>query len=214
MYKFLLLDLDNTLYPRESGLLQRIDRRIDDFIELKLGLAPAEVTLIRQEYWQRYGTTIEGMLIHHNTDPEEYLEYAYRVDVAAFIKPNSDLAGMLAGLDLRLAVFSNSPLEYVRRVLKRLSIERLMECIYDITFLGYRGKPNPVSYQKVLADLGARSEECILVDDTPANLLGAQHAGLTPVHIGRPDSAFEWSIAHIEEVAEVITEVIEARKTA
>jgi putative hydrolase of the HAD superfamily len=214
MYKFLLLDLDNTLYPRESGLLQRIDRRIDEFIQLKLGLSPEEVTMVRQEYWQRYGTTIEGMLLHHNTNPQEYLEYAYRVDVASFIKPNPELAAMLAGLDLRLAVFSNSPLEYIQRILRRLAIERLIECVYDITFLGYQGKPNPVSYQKVLTDLGVRAEECILIDDTTTNLCGARNAGITPIHLGRTDPAFEWSIAHIGEVAEVITEVIEARKTA
>lgn len=31
--KFMLFDLDNTLYPRESGLFSRVDQRINEYLE-------------------------------------------------------------------------------------------------------------------------------------------------------------------------------------
>lgn len=46
--------------------------------------------------------------------------------------------------------------------------------IFDIRFLGFVGKPEPTAYQQVLEAIGARGEECVMVEDSVANLAPAK----------------------------------------
>ncbi|NLG84782.1 MAG: hypothetical protein GX493_09315 [Firmicutes bacterium] len=56
---YLLFDLDNTLYPEESGLLAHLDRRIEEFLVHNLGLEKkASAAALRETYRQKYGITL------------------------------------------------------------------------------------------------------------------------------------------------------------
>jgi putative hydrolase of the HAD superfamily len=214
-FKYLMLDLDNTLYSKQSGMLKYIDSRIDDFIECKTGIPKAEIPQLRLDYLKRYGTTLGGMVAHHRIDPEEYMEHAYGIDVAEFIAPDPKLVAVLEGVKLQKVIFSNSPLEYIHRVLKVLEISRFFMGIYDIRFCNYLGKPNLSGYQKVLADLKAKGEECILVDDCVANVIGAGKAGITPVFLSYGLSPpVEWVIDEIYDLSGVIPGIVAGRISA
>jgi putative hydrolase of the HAD superfamily len=57
-------------------------------------------------------------------------------------------------------------------------------------------KPEPPIYDLTAAKLGLRPEDCVFVDDTPANLVTARHLGMATVHFTGAPSDF----AEIERV--------------
>lgn len=214
-YQYLILDLDNTLYPKMSGMLSYIDRRIDNFIAQKTRIPDRIIPQLRSEYLRKYGTTLGGMIVHYEIDPGEYLENAYNINIADFLKADPLLGKVLAGVDLKKVIFSNSPLEYVKRVLEVLGVNQYFHQIYDIKFCDYWGKPNLSSYRKVLADLQANGAECIMVDDSLANVLGAKQAGITPILLsGQPTSEVEWVIGEVYEISHLIGEILQKRISA
>ena len=204
-YQYLIFDLDNTLYPKESGLLNQVNKQIDQFISLKLKIPTIKVPQLRQEYWKQYGTTLGGMVARHRIAPDEYINYAYNVKITDFLTPDPGLIKVLAGINIKKVVFSNSPLNYVEDVLKVLQIQDLFEKIYDIQFCGYLGKPNLSSYIKVLTDLKVEGKECLFIDDTPVNVLGAEAAGIDSVLLGNNSvDGIKWRISGLMELPELI----------
>jgi putative hydrolase of the HAD superfamily len=61
----MLFDLDNTLYPASSGVMQSIDQRIGEYVQQRLGLPEVEAAKIRHYYYTTYGTTLRGLQQHH-----------------------------------------------------------------------------------------------------------------------------------------------------
>lgn len=213
--KYLICDLDNTLYSPDSGLLNQIDQNIELFLSQKFKLPLAEITKIRRQYWINYGTTLEGLIRHHQICPEEYFQYTYNVNVGDFLTNDFKLQQVLQAIDLPKVVFSNSPKSYINKVLQELGICNCFSKIYDIIFCEYQGKPNRASYQRVLADLNITPTECIFVDDTLSNIEGANSLGITSIWI-RPneEQQTEWSLTDIYELPKLITEILVNRKTA
>lgn len=215
-YQFLLLDLDNTLYPRESGLLKHIDYRIERYLSEKLKLGYRELCQVRQDYWCRYGTTLGGLILHHQVDPDEYLKFAYDIKIADFLKKDNQLYQTLESIDIPKCVFSNSPSFYVEQVLNTLGIRELISKIYDIQFLDFFGKPNPSSYLQVHNDLQVSGEDCILVDDFLVNIKGAEIAGLTPIWLtdSLEEDSVKWRIKEIYELPAVIGKLVGNKMSA
>ena len=56
--KCILFDLDETLYPSQSGLMARIGELMSRYMEERLGMSPSEVPTLREHYYHTYGTTI------------------------------------------------------------------------------------------------------------------------------------------------------------
>ncbi len=207
-YRYVIFDLDNTLYPKESGLLNQIDRQIDQYINWKLDIPKAKIGKLRKDYWEKYGTTLGGMVACHQIDPEEYINNTYNVEVTDFLKPDPLLTKILDGLKMKKVVFSNSPLDYVEKVLEVLQIRGFFEKIYDIKFCGYLGKPNLSSYDKVLADLGVEGKECLFIDDTPVNILGGEAAGIDSILLGSGFTEnIKWRISNLTELPLIIPKI-------
>lgn len=208
MFRYLIFDLDNTLYPKEAGLLDQINRQIDLYIGQKTKIPKSKLSKIRLDYCKKYGTTLGGMVVHYKIDPKEYFRNAYNIKIADYIKPDPAQAKILEGLDFKKVVFSNSPLEYVEEVLDTLGIKDQFEKIYDINFCNLVGKPNLSSYNEVLADLGIEGKECLFIDDTPLNVLGGEAAGITSILIGEgPVSNISWVISNLAELPMIIPQI-------
>ena len=148
-------------------------------------------------------------MLNYQINPDDYFRYAYQIKIADFIRPDPALAKVLQEINLRKAVFSNSPLEYIEEVLQILNVRRFFDEIYDIRFCNFFGKPNPSSYQRVLAHFQVKSEECLMVDDCPANLAQARKLGMTPILLS-PDPApeYEWVIEEICELKMLLPEIL------
>ncbi|MFA5515917.1 MAG: pyrimidine 5'-nucleotidase [Desulfuromonadales bacterium] len=180
----ILFDLDNTLYPPERELFSLIDKRINAYMCDVVGIPAGEVDSLRRRYWADYGVTLGGLIRHWAVDPEDYLEYVHDVDVAGRLQLDDALRQMIAGLPLRRAVFTNGSRGHADRVLGVLGLHDLFEEIFDIRVAAYLPKPFPDPYHRVLERLGLPAEQCIMVEDSAANLRTAKELGMGTVLVG------------------------------
>src|SRR4051794_40060943 len=78
-----IFDLDNTLYPAGSPVWPQIDARITAFIAGMFGVDGLSARALQKYYYQRYGTTLRGLMIEHDLDPQIFLDFAHDIDRSA-----------------------------------------------------------------------------------------------------------------------------------
>lgn len=185
----LLFDLDDTLYARTLGVIQRVDRRINEYLLERIGIAPAEVDATRRRWWTEHGTTLRGLMVKRSIDPDDYLRFVHEIELDDLVVPDTRLATLLAELPGRKFVFTNASRAHAARVLGRLGVAHAFEGVFALEDLGYVPKPDPSAYEHVLAGVGAPPGECWFVDDNAKNLLPARALGMRTVWIGDPPLA-------------------------
>lgn len=204
--KYILFDLDDTLYKTSAGLMQQISQRMNDYMITRLGIPETDVARVRLDYWEQYGTTLRGLYIERHIDPQAFLDYVHDIPIAEFLNADAQLDALLEKLPGRKFIFTNAPENHARRVLAALGIERHFERIFDINFIRYESKPAASAYERVLAALGARGDECLMIDDSARNLAPARALGMRTVWLDgkgveEPHQAAEAIIRAIYEVA-------------
>lgn len=184
-FSTLFFDLDATLYPSSNGLWDQIRHRIYQFMREELGLAEDIIPATRDRYWTTYGTTLEGLRIHHQVDPDDYLAYVHDLPLDQYLEHDQILRDLLISLPQDLWIFTNADRHHADRVLKKLGIADLFTGIVDLISMDFVVKPNPKSYQIALANAGGIDpENCVLFDDLLANLNGAKKIGFTTALVG------------------------------
>ena len=211
MIQAILFDLDDTLYPPHSGVMEQIRALIHRYISTRLHLSDEEGDALRRAYFQTYGTTMRGLQLNDNIDPDEFLHFVHDFAVDEYIQPNPELDAVLASIPLRKIVFTNASREHAQRVLEALGIGRHFERIVDVRDVDYEGKPQPTAYRRICDLLDLRPEECLLVDDNVRNLQPAKELGMTTVlvqeHGPNPGNGVDFCLARIEEISQVVDRV-------
>ncbi len=210
MLPFLLFDLDNTLYPKSLGIFDQVVERIRNYMEDCLGFEKTLARELRQEYIRRYGSTLRGLMVHYNLNPEEYLEYVHDVGVEKKLSPNPALAELLGSIRSDKAIFTSGHLPHAKKVLRCLGVENYFPHIFDITFTRYIPKPNPEPYHQILEHLGLDGRDCMMIEDSAANLLPAKELGMATVLVGKDaggvNGFVDYVIADILELGDLLEE--------
>jgi len=184
-YNTIFFDLDDTLYPPNSGLWDLIGERINQFIQEKLEIPPAETTLLRNRLFETYGTTLRGLVNEYWINQEEYLAFVHDVPVDQILKPDPELRGLLLSVSYRRVIFTNADRFYARRVIHALGLDDCFSQIIDILDISPACKPQIPAFQKAVDLTGATSpENIILIDDTPKNLETAAQMGFFTILVG------------------------------
>ncbi len=181
MIKHILFDLDETLYPFSTGLMQHINRRMNEFMVQNLGVPVEDVSAMRQAYWHKYGTTLRGLYVERHIDAQAFLHYVHDIPLGEYLRADERLDALLAAIPQDKYIFTNAPEDYARRVLGILGIERHFRRIFDINFIAYESKPAASAYQRVLEALNVRGDECLMIDDAARNLAPAKALGMRTV---------------------------------
>lgn len=184
MLRYLLCDLDETLYTRQTGLWPAIGERINLYMVERLGLNPKEVPALREHYLGAFGTTLNGLLQDYKIDPAEYLAYVHDLPLENYLQRDPALNGMLARLPLTKVIFTNADEPHARRVLEHLGVTHHFERIIDIRALEFYSKPDPRAYAIALQLLNAQAGECLYADDARRNLQPAHALGMITVWVG------------------------------
>jgi putative hydrolase of the HAD superfamily len=212
MIKYVLFDLDDTLYSRETGLMAAIGQRIHQYIQERVSLDPVAAKDLRRHYLQTYGTTLRGLQVHHNVDTEEYLAYVHDVPLGDYLKPDQSLDRVLTEIQAHKIIFTNATTSHARRVLRFLGIEHHFNCIVDLRATNYKNKPQPEAYRCVLDTLGARPEECLMVEDSVGNLRPAKELGMITVLVnGSREDGVDFAIDDVSQVGEVFRQIQDSR---
>lgn len=190
-FRYLLCDLDNTLYPASSGVMGVVGKRITHYMAERLGIPGESVDQTKRQYYQQYGTTMRGLILHYGIDPEDYLRFVHDLPVDEYIQPDPALDAMLDSIPLRKAVFTNANHEHAWRVLGALGVRHHFEWIIDVHDFGFLSKPHPSAYQRILEILDGRADECIMVEDVAPNLTPAKAMGMATVLVKEDRSSDE-----------------------
>lgn len=166
--KYLLFDVDNTLYSSRWGLEDKVRDRIRQFTAACLGISPEEAWLRRMARIKDYGTNLEWLMAETGfTNVEAYFAAVHPPDEADSLPPDPRLRDFLAALPLPKAVLTNSPEEHARLILDRLGITHLFTHIFDVRQCNFRGKPRPEVFNHALETLGVSAAEVLFIDDSP-----------------------------------------------
>jgi putative hydrolase of the HAD superfamily len=196
LVQLLLLDLDETLYPRGNGVLRRIDGRINSFMTDRLGIDPATVDAERAALCARWGTTMRGLLESFALDVDDYLAHCHGIDLSDLLAPDPRLRALLERLPLRKAVLTNAPRRHARQVLDLLGVADLIERVLALEDIGYVPKPAPSAFTTATAVLGVEPGACIFVDDMLASVRAAVAQGLEAVWLAPPDAETSADATH------------------
>ncbi len=205
-YQYILFDLDDTLYPKEAGLMKVIGEKIGLYMQQKLGIPADDVAIQKHNHYQKYGTAVRGLIEEYNIDPTDFLDFIHDFNPGDFFGASPPLDRMLHEIPLRKVVFTNSNVSHTERVLNTLQVRHHFELIIDINCLDFKSKPDPWAYNRVLKLLGGiAGGSCIMVEDKPRNLFPAKDLGMTTILVdGESNSiAIDYTVPtifHIERV--------------
>ncbi|MFN2132411.1 MAG: pyrimidine 5'-nucleotidase [Anaerolineae bacterium] len=215
MLEYVIFDLDETMYPRRSGLMQAISARISGYMIERMGMDPAVVPDLRRAYWEKYGTTSRGLQLLHGLDVDDYMHYVHDLPLEEYIQPNSELDRVLSRLPQEKIIFTNATAAHARGVLETLGVAHHFTQVYDAFFAGNEGKPAIGGYERLLRVLQTRGETCLMVEDSPRNLRPAKSLGMATVLVdpqpGTDTDGVDYVIGEIAEIGQVVDAIEDHR---
>ena len=186
-----LFDLDNTLHNASHAIFPAIAQNMNVFMAHLLGdgNTPADtetVNAIRQQYWRRYGATLLGLVKHYGVRADDFLHQAHQFDdLSSMIRAERGLARLLKRLPGQKILLTNAPRQYSKLVMRHLGLHRHFAQHIPIEEMHVHGhlhpKPSSRFLRKLMAKQGLQARQCILVEDSLANLRAAKKLGIRTV---------------------------------
>jgi putative hydrolase of the HAD superfamily len=206
MFHTIFFDLDNTLYPADSGLWDAIGLRIESYLHEIMKMDGEEISKFRKSCLEKYGSTYQGLKKLYQIDDEAYMNYVHQVNLSDYLIKEKKLVQLLQSLPQRKLVFTNSDANHASRVLKHLEIDEFFDFIIDVNKLEPYVKPQQECYRKAFELAGYSSADgCVFIDDFLVNVQGAEEAGFFGVLVNHdPALNFHHQIADIYELPEVL----------
>lgn len=209
-YHTIFFDLDDTLYPPHSGLWEAILTRMHAYMHKIVNLPEEQLSALRQQYLETYGTTLMGLQQHYHVNTDEYLAYVHDLPLEQFIQPDPALRQLLLSLPQQRWIFTNADINHARRVLNLLGTQDCFEGIIDVHAIQFKPKPTLPAYQTALQLSGQQDPaHCILLDDAPRNLAPAREMGFFTILVGTDQAhpAAHLSIRSLHHLPEAMPEL-------
>jgi putative hydrolase of the HAD superfamily len=178
-----LFDLDNTLYPLESGLAARMSPRITDFVEGLTGLPRPEALALQKRYLAEHGLTLRGLMEHHGVDPDVYHAVFHDVPLDC-LAHDPALEAALRELPGRRLIFTNSDDIHTRRVIEALGLGGLFEDVFHIGSAAFWPKPSRTAFDAIVEAHAIEPGTTAFFEDSERNLEPAAELGMTTVLVG------------------------------
>ena len=181
-----LFDLDDTLYPAETRLMDLIRERITGFVMRVTGLDRDEARRTQRAWFEAHGASLPGLLASHDISVAEFLDEIHDVPLDR-IPPDPLLDDVLARLPGRKLVFTNGSAGHAARVLERIGVAHHFEAVFHIESANMLPKPARETYDRMIEVFGIAPERAVFFEDTERNLQTAAELGMTTVLVG-PDA--------------------------
>lgn len=183
-----IFDLDLTLYSPEANIMSQVRDRIGQYVEAYFKVSTEQAHQIRHSYWQKYGTTLGGLMAEHHIDPHAYLDFVHDVDMT-LLTPAPMLRMNIEALPGRKLIFTNADAPYAERVLMRRGLANVFEDIFDIHRMAHLPKPAPASYDRLCDQTQIDPRNAAFVEDSAHNLVPAKALGMTTIWVKHPGEA-------------------------
>jgi putative hydrolase of the HAD superfamily len=181
-----IFDLDNTLYPPDSGLWPAIEDRITRFLIEHSGLDGASAQALQRYYYHQHGTTLRGLVDEDGVAPDAFLDFVHDIDRSE-LAPNPALAEAIARLPGRKLIFTNGSRRHAMATIEQLGLGGLFEDAFDIVAAGLVPKPREEAYDAFFRAHDVDPAEAAMFEDIAKNLAAPRARGMTTVLVtGKP----------------------------
>ena len=217
--KYLLLDLDGVCYGSHNGyplekVFGMVSKRMTKFIQEKLDLDEKKAKELQTNYFYKYNTSLNGLMLHHNVVGEEFLRYVHDIDIS-FMKEDKMMRNELEQLDMEKFIFTNGSAEHAKNILTHLGIYDLFgrEKVFDIQDAKYVPKPEAKTFDLMVKKFGINPTETIYIEDIAKNLSIGYARGCTTVWLindelfGKMDSDKDYISHKIENLSLFLKEI-------
>lgn len=175
-----VFDLDNTLYPHHSNLFSQIDVRMTAYVSELLSLPREEARTLQKELYQKYGTTLNGLMELHGIDPDDFLAKVHDIDYS-WLKPDPALGTAIRRLPGRKFIFTNGDRGHAERAARQLGILDNFDDIFDIVAADLLPKPALRTYEKFAELHAVAGPNAVMFEDLARNLCAPKALGMTTV---------------------------------
>ena len=184
--KVWVFDLDDTLHNASALIFPVMNQAMTNYIMDTLAMDEATAHDLRRHYWRVYGATLKGLMRHHQTDPQHFLNVTHQFDdLAERVIAVKRLRHLIKSLAGRKVVFTNAPRDYALRVLNLLGIADCFELVFSVESTKFHAKPSVRGFQLLLASLRVKASDCVLLEDNAAALMTAKRLGMKTVLLSK-----------------------------
>jgi len=195
-----IFDLDNCLYPADCQLFELIDERMTAYVGRLLDVDPVEARRVQKMHFHGSGTTLAGLMKHHDVDPHHFMRDVHDVPLDRVARDDR-LISALTRLPGRKFVHTNGNAEYAWKVLDRLGVAAEIDHLHDIFAADLTPKPELHGYRKLLDQFDIEPTRAVMVEDMVRNLAPAKQLGMTTVWVDngseRGSHGFEEAIVDV-----------------
>ena len=177
--KNILFDCDGVLYQDLEAVFGQVSKKMTEYISKKLNLDLKVAKELQRSYFHKYDTSLNGLMIHHNIPPREFLDYVHDIDLS-FLEKDKTLRNELESSNLRKFVFTNGSKEHVKNITTSLGIDDQFENIFDIVDAKYNPKPAAKAFDLMIEKFKIDPKETLYIEDIAKNLsIGKERGTIT-----------------------------------
>ena len=210
--KNFIFDCDGVLYQDLESVFGQVSKKMTEYISKNLNLDLEKAKELQTNYFHKYNTSLNGLMIHHNVNPEEFLKYVHEINLD-FMKKDLVLREELIKLDCKKFIFTNGSHEHVKNITKHLGIDDLFDGVFDITDCKLIPKPSLEPYKKLVKKFDIIPEETIFIEDIAKNLEPAKKLGMKTIWLindeywGKKDSDKDFIDLKIKNLSSFLKEI-------
>jgi putative hydrolase of the HAD superfamily len=181
--KHWVFDLDETLYSPEVSLFDEIKVLMVQYVQKELNISASAANDLRLHYWDKYGTTLAGLMAEHDLDPEPFLDYVHEIPLDA-LTPDPELSHHINSLCGEAIVYTNGTEYHARRVTAARGLAGCFTAYYGVEHANYIPKPKKAAFEMVFDKAQIEPKNGIIFEDDPRNLVEPHLMGMRTVLVG------------------------------
>lgn len=201
-----VFDLDNTLYPPSADLFGQMDSRFSAYVARLLQLDQQRALALCLEYWVTYGSTLTGLMEHHDVDPHEFLADVHDIDISHLTQDPALLAAIQT-LKGRKIVFTNGSRNHALRVLKARGLTQAFDGVYGVEQADFRPKPSHDAFSRVFAKDGLIPAQSAMFEDEARNLAVPHALGMRTVHVHERPALDDYIHHHTDDLTDFLSQI-------
>ena len=210
--KNILFDCDGVLYSDLKGVFGQVSKKMTQYISNKLNIDLKKAKELQTNYFHKYNTSLNGLMIHHDIPPREFLDYVHDINLD-FLEKDTALRNELENIHLNKFVFTNGSKEHVKNITTHLGIEDQFDGVFDIVDAEYSPKPEAKAFDLMVKKFQIDPSETLYIEDIAKNLSIGKERGAKTVWLindeywGKKESDKEYIDYKIENLSLFLKEI-------
>ena len=177
--KNILFDCDGVLYQDLEAVFGQVSKKMTEYISKKLNIDLKKAKELQTNYFHKYNTSLNGLMIHHDIPPREFLDYVHDIDLS-FLEKDKTLRYELENIKINKFVFTNGSKEHVKNITTHLGIDYQFDGVFDIVDAEYHPKPEAKAFDLMVQKFKIDPNETLYIEDIAKNLsIGKERGTIT-----------------------------------